>query len=134
MIDTSPTTSQPKTILVIEDEQLLINALTKRLTDAGYKISVARDGEEGLQKALTEKPDLLLVDIVLPKMDGITMLSKIRQDPWGKSVKAIILSNLSDEAKVADALSQGVRDYLVKTDWKLEDIVKKVKEKLGGNN
>lgn len=118
-------------ILIIEDEQSLLKALVKRLSDAGYNVTTAADGQAGLEKALAEKPDLLLIDIVLPKMDGITMLGKIRQDPWGKQAKAIILSNLSDETKVAAALEQGVRDYLIKTNWKLEDVVKKVEEKLG---
>ena len=92
----------------------------------------AKNGEEGLKVALREHPDLILLDIVMPKMDGMTMLRKLREDLWGKTAKVIILTNLSDNEKVAEALEQKSHEYLVKSDWRIEDVVAKVREQLEG--
>ncbi|MBZ9572118.1 response regulator [Patescibacteria group bacterium] len=119
-----------KTILVVEDERAMLQILADRFTDEGFSVLEAKNGEEGLERAIKEHPDLILLDIILPKMNGITMLKKLRVDNWGKDVPVIILTNLSDMGTIAKALKDGVYDFLVKTDWKLEDIVKKVKEKL----
>ncbi len=96
----------------------------------GFLVTSAKDGQEGLNLAITDHPDLILLDIIMPVMDGMTMLSQLRQDPWGKTVPVILLTNLSEAEKVVESLREGVYDYLVKSDWKLEDIVKKVREKL----
>lgn len=124
-------TNQVKKILIIEDEKSLVKALIKKLESEGFEVSVAYDGVEGLQKSLDEKPGLVLLDLILPKMDGMTYLAKLREDDWGKSVPVIILTNLSDDKKVLEAQKDGVYDYLIKTDWSLEDVIKMVKEKLG---
>jgi len=118
-----------KKILVIEDEPILSKALGDNLAQEGFEVLRALDGEEGLNLALSEHPDLILLDILLPKMDGLTLLDKIREDSWGKSVPVIILSNLSGPAYVAEAI-ENVNEYLVKVDWKIEDIIKKIKERL----
>lgn len=119
-----------KTILIVEDEASMLAALRDKFSREGFVILEAKNGQEGLNGALTNHPDLILLDIIMPIMDGMTMLDKLRQDPWGKSVPVILLTNLSEADKVAASLRQGVYDYLVKSDWKLEDIVKKVKTKL----
>lgn len=90
----------------------------------------AKNGEEGLEVALREHPDLILLDIIMPVMDGMTMLARLREDLWGKDAKVIMLTNLSDNEKVAETIAHGTYDYLVKSDWKLEDVVKKVRERL----
>ncbi|OGI26051.1 MAG: hypothetical protein A3J76_05605 [Candidatus Moranbacteria bacterium RBG_13_45_13] len=123
-----------KTILIVEDEISMLNALRDKFTREGFEVLEAKNGEEGLEIALRDHPDLILLDIVMPKMDGMTMLKRIRADAWGKDVKVIILTNLSDNEKTAAALAQGSYDYLVKSDWKIEDVVAKVKERLGVNN
>lgn len=120
-----------KTILVVEDEISLRSALRDKLTREGFAILEAKNGEEGLGVSLREHPDLILLDIVMPVMDGMTMLKKLREDTWGKTAKVIILTNLSESVKVAEVMAQGSFDYLVKSDWKLEDVVKKVKERIG---
>lgn len=117
-------------ILIIEDECSLRKALADKFTKEGFMVIEAKDGEEGLKLALKEKPDLILLDIIMPKMDGITMLGKLREDKWGKDVRVIILTNLEDENKVMESVQKGAYDYLIKSDWKLEDVVKKAKEKL----
>ena len=119
-----------KTILVVEDEISLLNALCDKLTRENFAVLEAKNGEEGLEVALREHPDLILLDIIMPVMDGITMLKKLREDAWGKNAKVIILTNLSDNEKMAEALEQKSHEYLVKSDWKIEDVVAKVRERL----
>lgn len=120
-----------KKILIVEDEKSLREALSTRLSAEKFQILEAVNGEEGLAMALREHPDLILLDLMMPVMDGVAMAKSLKKDEWGKTVKIIILTNLSDNFKVQEALKEGVYDYLIKTDWKLEDIVKKVKEKIG---
>ena len=120
-----------KRILIVEDENNLLKVLKEKFVSEGYEVLGAGDGATGLQHALTEKPDLILLDIVMPIMDGMTMLKKLRADDWGKDVPIILLTNLNSADKVADALEKKVYDYLVKADWTLSDVVKKVKERIG---
>lgn len=120
-----------KKILVVEDEIALLEALTEKLTKENFEVLQAKNGQEGLQQGLNLHPDLILLDILMPVMDGMTMLTKLRADDWGKSVPIIILTNLSDEQKVSESLSAGVFDYLVKSGWTLEDLTKKIKDRLG---
>ena len=120
-----------KQILVVEDYPPTLRALVDKFTREGFDVLEARDGEEGLELALKEHPDLILLDLKMPKMDGITMLKNLRADDSSKDIPVIILTNLNEPKKMAEALESETYDYLVKTDWKLKDIVKKVKEKLG---
>jgi len=120
-----------KTILIIEDDESLRKILSHTLNGEELNVLEAQDGEEGLKKALTEHPDLILLDIVLPKMDGLTVLKKLREDEaWGKEVPVVTLTNLSDIKTVSEMLEHGASDYLIKSEWKLEDLVRKVKEKV----
>jgi len=120
-----------KRILVVDDEASLRSALRDKLAYEGFIVLEAKDGEEGLEIALREQPDLILLDIIMPKMDGLTMLKKLRENSWGKDAKVILLTNLSDNEKVANAMAQETYDYLVKSDWKIADVVAKVREWLG---
>lgn len=145
MIDESPNdhdiragldTRRGKKILVIEaveDDSSLRNVLHEKFTVEGFSVLDAKDGEEGLAIALREHPDLILLDIVLPKMDGITMMKKLRQDgEWGKNVPIILLTNLSaDDEKINQAVTDNEPAYyLVKSNWKINDLVEKVRERL----
>lgn len=120
-----------KKILIIEDEKLAADALKRKLEANGFDTLAANDGKEGLDLALSEKPDLILLDIVLPVMDGITILEKLRQDEWGSKTPVIILSNLSRADMIEKGKEKGVSSYLVKTDWRLDEVVTKVKQELG---
>lgn len=120
-----------KKILIVEDEVSLLNALCDKLTGEGFTVLKAKNGEEGLEVALREHPDLILLDIVMPVMDGVTMLGLLRKDTWGKDVEVIILTNLNEPEKVAEVLEKEARDYLVKSDWTLQNVVKKIRERLG---
>ncbi len=119
-----------KRILIIEDEAPMLRALFQKFNRAGFQAITARNGEDGLRVALKEQPDLVLLDIIMPKMDGLSVAKKIRQDKWGSSVPIVILTNLSDPDQVAKAAKFEVYDFLVKTDWRLDDIINFVKEKL----
>lgn len=123
-------TQTKQTILIVEDEIAILNALRDKLTREGFAILEAKNGEEGLEIALRIHPDLILLDIIMPVMDGLTMLSRLREDPWGKDAKVIILTNLSESAKVSEVMAKESFDYLVKSDWKLEEVVKKVQERV----
>jgi len=122
--------SESKKILIIEDEPSLLDVLEDKFSTEGFDVLKAENGNRGLEIALKEHPDLILLDIILPEMDGMTMLKKLREDVWGKDALVIILTNLNDAQSVLQSLENGVYDFLVKTDWKLEDVLKKVKEKL----
>jgi DNA-binding response OmpR family regulator len=118
-------------ILIVDDEESLSEALRVKFELDGFEVFIAKDGEEGLDIAMNKKPDIILLDIIMPKMDGLTMLKYLRTSDSGKSIPVIVLSNLSDDEKIAEALATGSHDYLIKSDWKIEDVVKRVKEKLG---
>lgn len=122
--------SEQKTILIVEDEVSLRLALKTKLLKEGFDVLDAADGEEGLQIALEDHPDLILLDIIMPVMDGMTMLGKLREDAWGKDARVIMLTNLTDEERALDAREHGTFDYLIKSDWKIEDLVKKIQERL----
>lgn len=117
-------------ILVVEDESAVYEALEDKFGRENFEVLVAKNGAVGLEMAVKEMPDLILLDIIMPIMDGITMLEKLRKDKRVKKIPVIMLTNLSDSDRVEEARKQGVNDYLVKADWKLDDVVKKVEEKL----
>ena len=117
-------------ILIVEDDLDLLEALKNKFIAEKFEVLEAMNGEVGLEAAFRRHPNLILLDIVMPVMDGMTMLKKLRQDSWGKNVFVILLTNLSDESKVAEAMQHGAFDYLVKADWKIDDVVKKVRERL----
>lgn len=117
-------------ILIIEDDPSLRKALNNKLSLEGFTMLETTDGKAGLEMALQEHPDLILLDIIMPVMDGMTMLAELRKDSWGKDVPVIILTNLLDADKISESLSKQVYDYLVKTDWSLQEIIKKIRERL----
>ncbi len=122
---------EKKVLLIVEDERPEREILAKSLSLEGFEVLETVDGEEGLRVALEKHPDLILLDIIMPKLDGMTVLRKLRADDWGKDVPIIMLTNLSDADKVKEAFEKGVSDFLVKVNWKLGDITAKIKEKLG---
>jgi DNA-binding response OmpR family regulator len=120
-----------KKILIVEDESPLRNAVTDILSFEGFQVFQAKNGQEGLDTALKEKPDLILLDLMMPVMDGLSMLEKLREDkPYGAQASVILLTNINDPDKVAQATSAGSYDFLVKSDWNIEDVVRKIKARL----
>ncbi|MEK7523127.1 MAG: response regulator [Patescibacteria group bacterium] len=128
-----PNGSKKKILIIeiVEDDRSLLSVLTERFTHEGYNVISAQTGDEGFNLAIKNKPDLILLDIVMPKMDGITMLKKLRNDPWGKKANVILLTNLSADENITKAVTElEPIYYLIKTDWKMDDIVEKVKKSL----
>ena len=115
-----------KKILVIEDEATLQKALNDVLSQEGYNVLSALDGMSGLDLALKENPDLILLDIILPKMDGFEVLKKLKEK--NSQIPIIILTNLSDIDDIQKALDLGATTYLVKADFHLDDVLKKIKK------
>ena len=122
--------AKKKKIVIVEDDSVLRRRLVDMLTDEGFKVYEASDGEAGLALAQKKRPDLLLLDIVMPKMTGISLLEKLHADEKTKDIGAIFLTNLSDTQKIAEALEHKAFEYLIKSDWALEDVAKKVKHHL----
>ena len=122
--------SAQKNILIIEDEKPTRRILKDKLKSNKFNILEAENGEEGLEISLKEHPDLILLDIVMPIMDGMTMLRELRKDKWGKKAQIILLTNLADAEKMEESSQQNVSDYLIKTNWKINDLIKKIKSKL----
>jgi len=118
-------------ILIVEDESALLNVLLDKFSREGFLVYTACDGREGLAKALKHKPDVLVLDIVMPSMDGITLLKKLREDKWGNTVPVLILSNLSEPEHDEEFPNSDPNvQYLIKSNWGLDDVVKKVKQAL----
>lgn len=120
-----------KIILVVEDEEPLRMVLRDVLTVEGYGVFEAKNGIEGLEMALREHPDLILLDILMPKMDGLEMLKKLREDEWGRKAPVIVLTNLSDNEDIAKAVEEDVFEYFVKTDIKINEVIARIREKVG---
>jgi len=119
-----------KKVLIIEDEKDLADALKTALSYEEFETFAAENGQVGLALALKEKPELILLDIMMPKLDGIGVLKKLREDAWGKNVKVIVMTALDDMGKIAEVVEEGGVEYLVKSDISLGDIVEKVKHHL----
>jgi len=124
--------SNGKKILIIEDELPLQNAMVDVLTQHRFAVITANDGKEGLEKALAEHPTLILLDILMPKMDGISLLEKLRNDTWGHDVPVIILTNLDPDADqtIRNILEHKPAFYLIKSNVTLDAIVTKIQEVL----
>jgi len=126
--------SNGKKILIIEDELPMLKALSDKFGLEGFSVLEARNGEEGLDVALKTKPDLILLDLFMPVMDGKAMMEKLRQDEWGKKVPIIILTNLNpDDKTLNEILASGPAYYFIKSKWRLEDLVARAKKELGVN-
>jgi len=119
-----------KKILIIEDEETLQKALSQYLEEENFEVFSAMDGEKGLEMVKKEKPDLILLDIILPKKDGFQVLEEIKQNEVTKNIPVILLTNLESIDDIQKAFDKGATTYLVKSEYKLEDIVKKINETL----
>jgi len=120
-----------KTILFIEDESALQKTIGEILSQEGYEVISALDGEVGLKLAKIKKPDLILLDLILPKINGFDVLKKLKEEAETKSIPIIVLTNLEGTEDVKEAIELGAQTYLVKTQYTLEEVVEKIKSALG---
>lgn len=129
-MDTDATTKK-KSLLIVEDDIALRKVLNDRLTNDGFVTYEAQNGEEGLAQALAHHPDLIILDIFMPKMDGISMLAKLREaDAWGKHVNVLVLTNSTDAQTIAKVTGYGSIDFLIKSEWSLEALVARIRERI----
>jgi DNA-binding response OmpR family regulator len=120
-----------KKILLVEDEPMLSNLLKQRLEKEGIQVTAAHDGEEAVKLLKQDKPDLILLDIILPKMSGFEVLEEMKGDPTVQSAPVVVVSNLGQDSDVEKAQKFGAVGYFVKAQMSIEDLVSKVKEFLG---
>ena len=120
-----------KKILFIEDEDTLQKALGGFLKDAGYEVVNALDGEIGLELASSENPDLILLDIVLPKINGFEVLKELKQKEETKDIPVIVLTNMENMEDIDKIIQLGATTYMIKTEYKLEEVIEKVKGVIG---
>jgi len=116
-----------KTILIIEDDKFLRELIARKLSEENFNIIEAIDGEEGIRKIKEEKPDLILLDLILPGIDGFEVLSRIKKEPTTSSIPVIILSNLGQREDVEKGLKLGATDFLIKAHFTPGEIIEKIK-------
>lgn len=120
-----------KKILIVEDDPTERLALGISLVNNGFTVYNAKNGEEGLMYALGEHPDLILLDIVMPKMNGFEMIKQLRADKWGKDAKVMILTNSPDLQNVEKSINNEVFEYIIKSENSTDKIIDKIKIVLG---
>ncbi|MDD5696774.1 MAG: response regulator [Candidatus Pacebacteria bacterium] len=120
-----------KKVLIIEDDKFLRELLGKKLAQVGYTAILAINGEEGLEKVKKDKPDIVLLDLILPGINGFEFLEKRKSDPAINSVPVIILSNLGQREDIEKGLKLGAKDFLVKAHFTPQEIVNKLQMVLG---
>ena len=119
-----------KKIVLVEDEEIMINLLQKKLIKEGYDVSIARDGGEGLKKIRETMPDLILMDIVMPKVGGFEAMEQIQKDPKINKIPIIIISNSGQPVEVDKARELGARDWLIKTEFDPQELIEKIKKQI----
>lgn len=120
-----------KKILIIEDEEIILDLLKRKLTNEGYEISLARDGDEGVKKMREVKPDLIILDVVMPKMGGFEVMEEMGKDQELKKIPVIIVSNSGQPVELDRAKELGARDWLIKTEFDPQEVVDKVVKQIG---
>jgi DNA-binding response OmpR family regulator len=115
-----------KKILVVEDDKFLRELISQKLLKEGYDIVEAVDGEKGIENARKERPDLVLLDLILPGIDGFEVLAKLKADPKLSNIPVIILSNLGQKTDIEKGIEMGAVDYLIKAHFTPGEIVEKI--------
>lgn len=130
-----PTQTPVKTkILIIEDEESLLNTLELKLSREGFEVSTAQDGEDGLNQIKTVKPDIVLLDILMPKLDGFQVLEALNKEKIIPTLPVIIISNSGQPVEIDKAKALGARDFLVKAEFSPEEVLEKVHKVMGKDN
>ncbi|MFA6048079.1 MAG: response regulator [Parcubacteria group bacterium] len=119
-----------KKILIVEDDSFVMDIYHTKLTQEGFKVSTAANGMEALKKLEKERPDLILLDIIMPYVDGLEVLKKVRMMEQMKSVPIILLTNLSQKEEVDEGLALGANDYLIKSHFTPSEVLEKINKYL----
>lgn len=123
-------TTPAQRLLLVEDDSFLAGMYVTKLTMEGFEAELAIDGKAGLEKAKKTKPDLILLDVLLPKMNGFDVLRELKNDPTTKNIPVILLTNLGQKSDVVRGLDLGAVDYLIKAHFMPSEVVEKIKEVL----
>lgn len=123
-----------KKILIVDDESNLRELFVDTLSPYGYECMTAKNGLEGLHLSQTANPDIILLDLRMPEMDGLTMLRALRKNESSKNTPVIILSTVNDEKSVSEALQLGVSDFLEKSNWNVTELLERINGKLGNKD
>lgn len=119
-----------RSILIVEDEEPLRRALAEEFEDAGYTVYQGTDGLNGLEMALKHKPDIVLLDQLMPKLNGVGMLKQLRTDQWGATVPVIMATNMSTTDTINEAIDAGANDYFIKSEVSVAEIINLVETRL----
>ena len=123
-----------ESILIVEDDKFLRELMSRKLNNSGFNVEVAIDGKEALKKIKEKKYEIILLDLVLPGMDGFEILGEIKKDNETKNIPVIILSNLGQEEEVERGLKLGAEDYLIKAHFTPDEIIRKIEKILEKSN
>lgn len=115
-----------KKVLIIEDEEIILDLLQKKLSQEGYEVSVAKDGEQGLKTMREVKPDIVLLDIVMPKIGGFEVMEEMQKDDTLKNIPVIVVSNSGQPVEIDKAQALGAKDWLIKTEFDPMEVIEKV--------
>lgn len=124
-------TTTGKKVIIVEDDEHIAKVYEIKLAKEGIVASVARDGEEAVTKILTERPDLVILDLMVPKKDGFAVLEEIKRDQSVARIPVIVLSNLGQQKDQERAMALGASEYLIKVDYPIQEVINKVKGYLG---
>lgn len=119
-----------KKVLLVEDDKMILDMYTLKFTQEGYEVTQAENGKDGLDLAKKIQPDIILLDIILPQMDGFTVLKSVKADPKTKDVPVVLLTNLGQDGDVKKGIELGAVDYLIKANFTPSQVVDKVKSVL----
>ncbi len=119
-----------KTVLIIEDDSFLIDAYRVKMTHSPWRILTVTNGDEGIEKAKSEKPDLIILDLLMPGMTGLEVLKKLKQDKVTKGIPVIIASNIDQDESIKAAKKSGAVDYFIKSNISIKDLFKKCEQYL----
>ncbi len=123
-------TDKKWSILIVEDEEPLRRALAEEFADEGYEVYEGVDGLNGLEVALSKKPSIILLDQLMPKLNGVGMLRQLRTDPWGATVQVIMATNMSTTDTINEAIDAGANDYFIKSEVSVAEILSLVQTRL----
>ncbi|MDO8493382.1 MAG: response regulator [bacterium] len=115
-------------ILIVDDDAPILRGISDKFTLEGFSVITAKDGTEGLEKALKEHPDLIVTDLLMPNANGLCFVENLRKDDWGKNAHIIVWSNSHNSKTLDEAKRLGVNDFMVKSDWEYKDVVNKARE------
>lgn len=118
----------PQHLLLIEDDTFLAGMYVTKLTMENFQVDLANDGKAGLEKAKKIKPDLILLDVLLPKMNGFDVLKSLKDDPATKDIPVVLLTNLGQKTDVVKGLELGAVDYMIKAHFMPSEVVAKIKD------